>query len=1113
MYSSFDKPRLNLLSIAAILLGSVLMGHDAEHATAQNLSNPILPANVLFNEADGIVAVEAEHFFRQDRKNVRAFFITTPQNSPRINPDGDPPHVADASNGAYIEVLPDTRRTHGDKIQPGVNFSNNPGEAAVVSYRVNIQTPGRYYVWVRAYSTGSEDNGIHVGINGTWPESGKRMQWCKGKQRWWWESKQRTEAVHCGVDHQIYLDIPRPGAHMVHFSMREDGFEFDKFLLTRDRNFQQPKDSGPVSTSNSDDLPTFVATAGDGDEQPETKPKKKSKAKEDQKQKQNKNKKEDRKNKNKDKNKKDQTSDFSPTDSDNAIVLTPKQFDIQGTNYYLDQKKWMGINPNQHKTASVDKTLQLPPGNYSITLQTVGENDGSSLFEVAIDGSQLGTFKSPLSTDMFETGGKYDVQWNNVSIKSDSVITVGSTIASADGREYSRARWQAVVLQPADEETQLAVAKTMQDKATGKSKPNKNAKPKPSQKAAANRDRSTSPTQSVSDALLTQPRQSDGDGTVAIAGELKQWHKITLSMNGPFAHEHDNVPNPFLDYRMQTLFTHTDGTSYSVPGYFAADGNASETSAKSGTTWRTNFAPDRTGQWQYVATIVKGDHAAIDDSASVEKLYETSGQLNVAVSDKPADDFRSHGRLQYIGQRYLQHAGSKKFFLKCGADSPETLLAYVDFDDTIALKKKVPLKTFSKHRQDWKPGDPVWKNGKGKGLIGAINYLSGKGCNAFSFLTYNAGGDGDNVWPFVQRDDKLHYDCSKLDQWQIVLDHGTGQGMYLHFKLQETENDDHRRGHQRKELWFPTSLDGGNLGVQRKLYLREIIARFGHNLALNWNLGEENTQSKEQQIDMIDYISQTDPYGHNIVLHTYPNLQDDIYNQLIGDQSKLTGLSLQNSNIKDTHQQTVKWVRASADSGRPWVVAFDESGSAPHGQCPDLGYQGFDGKDTDGKYAYDQHTVRRQTLWANIMGGGAGLEYYFGYKFAENDLLCEDWRSRDQSWDYGRICLEFFDSKSIPFYQMTPSDELIGNTKFNNDKYCLANPGEIYLVYLPQAGATELDLSAATGDFGVTWFNPETGQDIAAQGDATTTLAGGGSVTLNSGMTNGQDVVAIVRRK
>jgi len=37
---------------------------------------------------------------------------------------------------------------------------------------------------------------------------------------------------------------------------------------------------------------------------------------------------------------------------------------------------------------------------------------------------------------------------------------------------------------------------------------------------------------------------------------------------------------------------------------------------------------------------------------------------------------------------------------------------------------------------------------------------------------------------------------------------------------------------------------------QRKLYCREVIARFAHNLALNWNIGEENTQSTEEIVDM-----------------------------------------------------------------------------------------------------------------------------------------------------------------------------------------------------------------------------------------------------------------------
>src|SRR4030095_1100702 len=100
------------------------------------------------------------------------------------------------------------------------------------------------------------------------------------------------------------------------------------------------------------------------------------------------------------------------------------------------------------------------------------------------------------------------------------------------------------------------------------------------------------------------------------------------------------------------------------------------------------------------------------------------------------------------------------------------------------------IHTYAPHVPDWKPGDPTWKDGKGKGLIGAINSLSSKGATSMSFIPYNAGGDGDNVWPMVDRDDKFHYDVSKLDQWQIVFDHAQSKGLYLHFKLAETENDD-----------------------------------------------------------------------------------------------------------------------------------------------------------------------------------------------------------------------------------------------------------------------------------------------------------------------------------
>ena len=40
---------------------------------------------------------------------------------------------------------------------------------------------------------GSEDNGVHVGLDGRWPESGQRWQTVQ-KQQWAWDCKQRTRA-------------------------------------------------------------------------------------------------------------------------------------------------------------------------------------------------------------------------------------------------------------------------------------------------------------------------------------------------------------------------------------------------------------------------------------------------------------------------------------------------------------------------------------------------------------------------------------------------------------------------------------------------------------------------------------------------------------------------------------------------------------------------------------------------------------------------------------------------------------------------------------------------------------------------------------------------------
>jgi hypothetical protein len=583
----------------------------------------------------------------------------------------------------------------------------------------------------------------------------------------------------------------------------------------------------------------------------------------------------------------------------------------------------------------------------------------------------------------------------------------------------------------------------------------------------------------------------------ALTGEAKEWHAITLTFDGPAfsktgrtatATGETSNPNPFLDYRLNVTFSNGDLPRIVVPGYYAADGDAGQTSATQGNKWRVHFVPDRPGKWSYVASFRTGTGIAIDsdpDAGKPVSFNGAEGSFMVGQTDKRPPDFRGRGMLRYVGNRYLQFKDSGEFFIKAGADSPENFLAYADFDGTFDTEELTRageaagpkfIHHYEPHVQDWKEGDPTWKDGKGKGMIGALNYLASKGMNSVYFLTYNIdGGDGKDVWPWATPIDKSRFDCSKLDQWEIVFSHMDKLGLMLHVVTQETENDQ--------------AMDAGELGPQRKLYYRELIARFAHHLAVVWNLGEENSNTDAQRKAFAKYIRDLDPYDHPIVCHTFPGQYDAVYRPLIG-YFYFEGPSLQTN---DTHAQTIKWLDASAASRRKWFVCLDEIGPASTGVKPD-----------SDDYWHDE--IRTKHLWGNLMAGGAGVEWYFGYLYANNDLDCENWRSRDHMWDMTRFAVEFFQDY-VTFPKMSHHDEL---TSAEND-YCLADPGTIYMVYLPTGGTTTLDVGPTTATFRIRWFNPREGGPLE-MGTLTSTT-GPGKVRIGQpAMDTDKDWVALIER-
>jgi len=178
------------------------------------------------------IGIEAEdHISKDDR------WVLTDPSTPAILEDPDGNHSDGAGGSKYLELLPDVRVTHEDEFGPPTAYWGQPGQGPGAEYLVDIPEPGRYYVHVRAYSTGTEDNGMHVGLNGQWPESGQRMQFCSAAKRaWWWGSAQRDAGGNgsCGIEKSIWLDVPTAGVHTFEISAREDGFEIDRVALIKD---------------------------------------------------------------------------------------------------------------------------------------------------------------------------------------------------------------------------------------------------------------------------------------------------------------------------------------------------------------------------------------------------------------------------------------------------------------------------------------------------------------------------------------------------------------------------------------------------------------------------------------------------------------------------------------------------------------------------------------------------------------------------------------------------------------------------------------------------------------------------------------------------------------
>ena len=367
----------------------------------------------------------------------------------------------------------------------------------------------------------------------------------------------------------------------------------------------------------------------------------------------------------------------------------------------------------------------------------------------------------------------------------------------------------------------------------------------------------------------------------AVGGVLRQWHRVDITFSGPSTSESASS-NPFLEYRLQVTFNQGE-KSFNVPGYYASDGKG----GSSGNKWRVHFSPPTTGTWSYEASFHRGTNINVSTNANdgVPTSFDgDKGSFNVVASNKSDRDFRSSdkGLIKNRGNFYLTFALGTPW-VKGGPNIPENFLAH-----------------------------PFTAHG---GQIGALDFISSKGCNSIYFLLNNIGGDGDDTWPYIEKytraDFAVRFNTSKLDGWEQIFLHAESKGILLHVVLAEAEVDNENYH------------DDGTLGVERKLFYRHLIARFGHHNGIEFNIGEENNYGTRKRKQFAAEIKKNDPYDHPVTTHTKRSAYDS-YNELLGDGNfDITSFQGTTSNMKLA--ELINHLRNdSRNAGVPWTVSFDE---------------------------------------------------------------------------------------------------------------------------------------------------------------------------------------------
>ena len=196
------------VAVAALALGCKSKGQAAPEPAAKPAADASAPA-----AAQGPIVIEAENFKENVKKGGLGWVLVT-------KPEG-------FSGKGAMQAMPNDNVLNDE----GAFVGDSPR----LDYEVDFPKAGTYTVWVRGWGETEEDNSCHVGLDGKAVDSADRIAEFSAEWLWVKDTKDGEDAV---------LKVAAPGKHVLNVWMREDGFVFDRILLTMDPKYT-PTGKGP----------------------------------------------------------------------------------------------------------------------------------------------------------------------------------------------------------------------------------------------------------------------------------------------------------------------------------------------------------------------------------------------------------------------------------------------------------------------------------------------------------------------------------------------------------------------------------------------------------------------------------------------------------------------------------------------------------------------------------------------------------------------------------------------------------------------------------------------------------------------------------------------------